>query len=182
MILLVRVNCIDVVQALVHAIITIGASDTRQWSHSDVLRKELFRREVVHEVLGRDVAAVLFVLLYLQLLELTANGLRHLFEHERERLLTVVRTNVLIELRVYLLDDLGAPRLHLVVDQLNLLAQLVRLHLILRQRMNRLVERFNFRRERRAAFTLLLMMRRLAVVMLHLKFMQLARETLVLLA
>ena len=97
MILLVCVNSIHVVKALVHAVI-VGASDTRQWSHSNVLREELFRREIVHEVLGGDVATVVFVLLNLELLELAANGLRHFFEHESERLLTIVSSNVLIEL------------------------------------------------------------------------------------
>ena len=95
--------------------------------HTDVLSKELFGSEIVHEVLACD-ETTLFVSVFEQdLVESLDHGLHDLLEAEVHRLLLlVVRTDILSELLINLFDDPGEPVTHVGVGQFNLLAYLDR--------------------------------------------------------
>ena len=86
MILLVRVNAIItwIVKALVEAVVgfsfVVATRNPRHRSHTNIFIQEFFRCKIVHEVLRRDVATILIVLLRLEMLELATDSVRNLLE------------------------------------------------------------------------------------------------------
>ena len=91
-----------------------------------------------------------------------------------------MRTNILTELLVDLLDEALAPRFHLVVDEMHLLFQIIRLIFVLCQLTDFLVKVLDLRREGTIPLpstTILLL-----TLMLHLQLVKLHSERLVLVA
>lgn len=93
--------------------------------HTDVLDLELFRGELIQEVLLSDETALLVGILKQDLVEPLNDGLHHLLEAEAHGfLILIVRTNVLLELLINLLDDPIEPVTHIRVSQLDFLRHL----------------------------------------------------------
>lgn len=153
-------------------------SDTGERAHANILRKEVLRSEVVHKVLGSNVAAIFLILFVLEGLKLLADSLRNVLEEVRESFLAIMCGDVLAELLVDFVNYLRAPALDLIVDKVDLLAQLIGLALVLGEADDLLVERLDFRREGRAV----LLVDVLVIVVLHLELVQSTRQGLVLVA
>ena len=93
--------------------------------NSDVLRKELFRSEVVHKVLRCNEATILISVLEKDLIESLDHGLHDFLKAEEHCLFVlVVGADVLTELLVDLLDNTIEPVSHVRVSQVDLLAHL----------------------------------------------------------
>ena len=108
-------------------LVLVATSDARDRAHSDVLGEELLSGEVIHEVLGRNEAAVFLVLLHDDVFQLLDDGRSNLLEDEAEGLVVLEGLDVLVELHVDLLHDARRPALNLVVDKLHFLVDLLRL-------------------------------------------------------
>ena len=103
-------------------------------SHTDIFLHEVISCKVGHEILWRNKTSLFVVFLHDDLLQLLANSLSDLLEAESDGLV-LVRTHILVELLVDLLNYSVAPRfnlfiyqLHCVVNSLNLLFLLLRIH------------------------------------------------------
>ena len=152
---------------------------TRNWSDSDVLSEEVLSRKVVHKVLRSDEAAIFFVLLDLEGLKLLADSLGNFLEQISKRLLANVSRDVLSELLIDLSDYLRAPAADLIVDEVDLAAELVGGLFILRVTKDLLVEGLDLGRVRLVLVIAFLAELLILVVVLHLQVVQLRCERLV---
>ena len=117
--------------SITSSVIVHVSVDARLRAHTNVLVDEVISGEVSHEVLRRDEASILVVLLVDDLLELLGNRMLNLLKAERNSLV-VVGANVLVELLVNLLDHATAPCFHLLVDQLHFVVYSLDLFLLAR--------------------------------------------------
>ena len=87
---------------------------------SDVLVKELFGSEIVHEVLGGDETAFLVSIFDQDLVKSLNHSLHHLHETEVHSLfIFAILANILVKLLVNLLDDAVEPVFDVGVGQFN---------------------------------------------------------------
>lgn len=161
------------------AIVAAATRHSRHRSNSDVLGEEVLGGKVVHEVLGSDDAAVLFIFFDLESLELLADGVSDSLEQVGKGLLADMSRNILTELLVDLLDDLRAPALNLIIDEVDLAAELVGDFLLFSVLSNPLVQSFDLRRVRLVVVGSLFAELVVLVVVLHLEFVQLRSKHLV---
>lgn len=94
--------------------------------NSDVFSLELISSKIVHEVFGRDEAAILVVLLQDNLLKLLVHNAHDFFELESHRFVGK-RANLRVELLIKFLDHARGPIFDLVIDKLDLFLYLMSL-------------------------------------------------------
>lgn len=102
--------------------------------------------EVVHEVLGGDVASLVFVFFGDDLTQLLGDSLADLLKNEGQRLVFAVSSDVFSEVNVDFLGDSASPALNLVGNEVNFLAKFIALFFVFAQRSNMLVQLLDFRR------------------------------------
>jgi len=127
-----HLNVVHVVVVLLH--VTVGAVSCLTIAfvlaalssrfHADVLGGVGLFIELMSEVLGHDVTAVLIIFLKKNLLQLLTNGIHDLCESESHRLVGEL-TNVLVELLINFLRDTGRPGGNLVICKLDFLVDLL---------------------------------------------------------
>ena len=149
---------------------------TRNWSDSDVLGEEVLGCKVVHEVLRGDEAAVFFVLLDLEGLKLLADSLGNFFKQISKRLLANMSRDVLSELLIDLGDYLRAPATDLVVNEVDLAAELVGGLFMLRLAKDLLIEGLDLGRVRLILVIAFLAELLVLVIVFHLQVVQLRCE------
>lgn len=99
-------------------VVVTATSDTRLRTHTHILLDEVLSRKVIHKVFRCDDAAVLIILLHNDLFELFTNNLHNLTEFEVHRFV-LESADILVELLVEFLDHSRAPRLDLVIDEVD---------------------------------------------------------------
>jgi len=160
MVLVLLVLVVVWVLALVVGIVGLSvfvSGHTRDGSNSDVFVQKFLGTEVVHEVLGCDIASLVFVLFGDDLTQLLGHSLTNLLENKGQRLVLPVSSDVLTKVDVNFLGDSTCPSLDLISNKVNFLAKLVALLLVFAVRSDLLVQILDLRRENLATSIIVLL-------------------------